>query len=238
MTKASDECVKSHCNVCGHETKHKVIANHTQHGSEPCGPDYEVTWTNIFELLECSGCEDVSVRKRGYFSEWDEDDVEIRYYPPRIARQLPAWKNELPAEVTILLEEVYVALQADSRILAMMGARALIDLVILREVGDVGSFPKKLSALEQKGVLSRNHREVLEAALEVGNAASHRGHRPQPKHVAAVMDIVENLLQTTVLQSVVKELRKATPKRRSPNTRSTGKSTKMTGAEKVDGRNL
>jgi hypothetical protein len=112
-----------------------------------------------------------------------------------------------------MLEEVYMALQANSRSLAMMGARALIDMVILKEVGDVGTFAQKLTALRDAGFVGDKHREVLEAALDVGSAVSHRGHCPESKHVAIVMDIVEHLLQATALQSEVGDLKKATPKR-------------------------
>ena len=117
----------------------------------------------------------------------------------------------------MIFDEVYAALHADSRSLAMMGARALVDMVILEKVGDVGSFPQKLTALEGGGYLSRSNRETLEAALDVGNAAAHRGHRPKPEHVQSVMDIVENLIQSTLLHSISAEIKGATPKRRPKN---------------------
>jgi len=96
----------------------------------------------------------------------------------------------------------------------MMGARTLIDMVILKHVGDVGSFPQKLGELKAKGFLSEKNLEILQAALEAGNAAAHRGHQAEPKHLNQVMDIVENLLQTLVLQGDLDELKKATPPRK------------------------
>jgi len=172
-------------------------------------------------MLECDGCQSITLRRRHDFSE--SDGPEFTYYPPRASRQLPVWRGKLPSEIVDLLKEVYSALHADSRRLAMMGARTLIDMFALDLVGDVGNFPQKLDKLENKGVLSKKNRTVLEAALDVGNAASHRGHRPTSQHLEYVMDIVENMLQASVLEPMADELKAATPKRKKskPETRKT-----------------
>ena len=96
-----------------------------------------------------------------------------------------------------------------------MGARALIDIVILEKVGDTGSFKEKLEALKKAGLIGTKNRDFLEAALDTGSAAMHRGHIPDEESVNHVMDIVENLLQAVyVLESAAKELKQATPQRR------------------------
>lgn len=215
MAKMNEAIAKIHCNSCRSKTRHTIVASHTNEGSAPISNEYSVDWSTIYEILKCLGCEAVSVRRRHYFSEWNPGDVEETFYPPRVGRPLPPWKDKLPDGIVAMLEEVYASLQADSQRLAMMGARALIDMVMLKEVGDVGSFAKKLAALEKAGLVSTKDCTVLEAALDVGNAASHRGHRPKAQHVATVMDIVEHLLHATVLQSEVDDLKKATPKRAS-----------------------
>lgn len=217
MAESKDNIERLHCNKCGPDTKHLLVTTRTNSGSEPYGEQYDISWTTIYDVFECCGCEEVMLRRRFYFSEWNHGDVEIIYYPPRIGRRLPPWKDDLSDDLASLLEEVYTAIQADSRRLAMMGARALIDMVMLEEVGDVGSFVQKLSALQKNGFLSDKNRDVLNAALDVGNAASHRGHEPERKHVQHVMDIVENLLQATLLKNVVDDLKNATPQRKKKN---------------------
>ena len=214
MTESQQKTTRIFCNQCGHETKHLLIATRQQHGSEPFEDGYEISWDTIYDIFECCGCEDVTLRRKNYFSEWDPGDVEITYYPPRIGRRLPPWKKELSEEIGQLLGEVYAALQADSRRLAIMGTRALIDIVILNEVGDVGTFAQKLEKLQMDGFISVKNREVLDAALDVGHAASHRGYQPESKHLHQVIDIVENLLQATILQKTVGGLRDSTPKRK------------------------
>lgn len=191
-------------------------------------PEFSVDWSVEYAMFECAGCEEVLVRQRSYCSEWPTGEFKESYFPPRIARRLPSWKDQLSNDWVQMLEEVYGALQADSRSLAMMGARALVDMVILSKVGDVGSFAQKLNALVTTGVLSTQQRDILDAALDVGSAAAHRGHRPKAEHVQHVMEIVENLLHQTTLGTLAKELKKATPKRKKNSKRSKAKKTGRT----------
>jgi hypothetical protein len=82
------------------------------------------------------------------------------------------------------------------------------------KVTDVGRFDQKLDALE-KEFITKKQREFLEAALDVGHAASHRGHCPTAKQLDQVMDIVESILQQIyVLPNAATELKKSTPPRK------------------------
>ena len=56
-----------------------------------------------------------------------------------------------------------------------MGTRTLIEILMVKEIGDSGTFGQKLDALREKGVISENGRSVLSIALDAGNAAAHRG---------------------------------------------------------------
>jgi hypothetical protein len=209
---------KAHCNKCLHETKHYVIAKRVPSGREAADPHdpycrYEISWSTTYTMLECCGCESISLRRQFYFSEWNE--IEEEYYPPQISRQLPKWHEQLPAEWQELLKEVYAALHADSRRLTLMGARALADLYMTEQLGDIGGFAQKIKKLEEKGLISKPNKTFLEAALEAGHAAAHRGHKAKANEVDQVIDIVENLLQSHVLKDVGKSLKAATPPRNS-----------------------
>jgi hypothetical protein len=96
----------------------------------------------------------------------------------------------------------------------MMGARTLVDTLVVEKVGDVGTFEDKLREMEKQGFISKANREVLSAAFDAGSATSHRSHAFSPEEVDSVMDIVENMLQAVyVLPDVAKKLKKATPAR-------------------------
>ncbi|HEX9346584.1 MAG TPA: DUF4145 domain-containing protein [Gemmatimonadales bacterium] len=212
-----------HCNACGQETKHDVICEHRQHSSEPVDTgnpmdDFSVSWDTTYTMLECRGCENVTLRRTYVFSEWNAGEAQIEYFPPHLFRKKPDWADELPKDEQSVLTEVYAALASDSRRLALMGDRTLVDLFIVRKIGDQGTFVEKLKKLEQAGFLSAKNSELLGAALNAGHAAAHRAYLPQREQLWTVMDIVENLLQSDLLAKQTKELRRNTPqrKRRAP----------------------
>lgn len=207
---------KIHCNNCLHETKHFVIAERSNSGREQADTSdpyctYEVFWNTTFKMLECCGCENVTLLRRFYFSE--DDGIEEKYYPPRVSRQLPKWHDELPSDWCEMLSEVYAALHADSRRLALMGTRTLVDMFMSDQLGDIGGFAQKMQKLESEGLISKPNKVVLDAVLEAGHAAAHRGHKAKSNEVNQVMDIVENLLQSYVLKHAAENLKSKTPKR-------------------------
>ena len=95
-----------------------------------------------------------------------------------------------------------------------MGARTLVDMLMLDKIGDVGSFQHKLEQLEKRGLVGRQNRNFLAVALDAGNAAAHRGYQPKKEQLNHAMDIVENLLQAVyVLEGAAEELKKSMPQR-------------------------
>lgn len=204
-----------HCNRCGHETKHEIVMERRTEGSEIVDQYHgiEVSWSTTHSMLECRGCADVSMKKSTWCSENEPGEVDDLFYPPRVSRRRPAWLDELPDDYTALLDEIYSALHADSRSLAMMGLRAVIDLFISRTLGDTPAFKEGMNALVSQNYITTRSREVIDAAVEAGHAASHRGHKPTRRQLNAVMDIVEHLTQYDLLAASADSLIKTTPKR-------------------------
>lgn len=206
------EIVRSHCNRCARETKHVVLASRKVEDSEEIEDHGPIYWWDLYELIECRGCQNVSMRHTNYFHPTDE--TTITTYPPKVLRRRPHWLHQLPVAIVTLMRQTYQALDSDSRALALMGTRTAVDMVMTDKVGDAGSFAKKLDALEKSGVIGSRNREVLEAALDAGSAAAHRGYQPSTDDMNAVMDIVENLLQAAYhLNSLAERLKEATPRR-------------------------
>jgi hypothetical protein len=204
-----------HCNQCLRKTRHEIIAFRTLEETEELDDNFVVDWSTTYTMLECRGCGAVVLRRRVVSHDMHVDDTD--FYPPPISRQSPGWLYDLPNEIRDLLKETYVALQAGSKRLAIMGARSLVDLFMTATLGDIGGFQQKLEQLVEKGFLSKQNKGVLETALETGHAVIHRGHSPKADDVNLVFDIVENLLQTMVLTRKSEELKKHTPKRKSNN---------------------
>lgn len=207
-----EKSVRIHCNSCSRETNHAVRASHTvvsEDTNHEYGPFGE---KDTFEILQCLGCEDRTVRRLFEHDAYGEGMPD--FYPPRISRRTPLWKDKLPKQILAVVEEVYRALQTDSPRLATIGARTVIDLVILDKVGDVGTFAEKLTELEKQGYVGRKNKEFVAVALEAGSAAAHRGNAPLVDDLNRVMDIVESLLESVyVLENLAQRLRQTTPAR-------------------------
>jgi len=204
------------CSSCARDTKHEIIA--TRRVGEPVQigerPD-EVAdiGENSYILLECRGCGAVVLRHD--VEDYSNSETTTRYYPPPISRRHPKWLHSIPDTLSSLLREIYASLAADAPRLSVMGARALVDMVMTEKVGDVGTFAQKLEGLEAKGFISRLNRQHLAAALDAGSAVAHRGHSPSPEAVNQVIDIVENLVEAVyVLSHAATELGRQTPPRR------------------------
>ena len=216
MKTDNSSIIKSHCNECGHETSHAIVYNECVTGADPQTHPYEYVaqWSTTWQLLKCCGCQEISLQKSDWFSEYQPDEqYPPEYYPPRVARPKPRWFEKLPDDYKALMSEIYKALQSDSRRLAMMGARCVIDLFIQNKVGDQGTFEKGMDSLGASGFISLQNEEFIKAAIEAGNACAHRAYNPPIEQMEAVMDIIENLIQHDVLEASSMGLKSTTPKR-------------------------
>jgi hypothetical protein len=218
-----DRIVKAHCNKCRGTTNSWVRAEHTVTGSD--GP---ISWSDSFEVLQCCGCDTLSVRQEHWFSEWDEMDydeygrtvmrpgIKEVYYPAPTVRAKPTWSDTIGDEVLRnVLEELYAALNAGLNVLAAVGARTLLDRAGYLLIGDPrGGFEGKLSALQSGGHISTQEKTTLEAVADAGNASAHRGYTPTVERLGHIVDIIENFLHRAfVLTGAAEEIRKATPAR-------------------------
>ncbi len=207
----AEEIIRCHCNNCGRDTDHLLLTRRVVEDREPLDEVAFFSWTDTYEVLQCRGCGAVCLR---HTYEDVANVKSVAYYPPSVSRRAPSWRWNLPGDMKELLNEIYVALHSDSMRLALMGTRTLVDMLMLQEVADVGSFATKLKALRDKGVVSEKNREVLSVALDAGSAAAHRGYKPSRDEIEAVLDIVENVLQAAHhLSQVAEELRKKIPPR-------------------------
>lgn len=77
-----------------------------------------------------------------------------------------------------------------------MGARTLIGIFALDKIGDTGTFQEKLKALVKEGYLVHKQQDLLNTALDAGNAAAHRAYRPSAETLNHVIDVVENLIHS------------------------------------------
>jgi hypothetical protein len=228
------DIVKAHCNLCAGERNHLIVHLHKTGWSEEIADDARIYGEDRYELLQCAGCESVTLRHTSFHSEIRDDDGEvaptITYYPPPTFRRPPKWLHGavisdgdsisivwLPGFVTRLMREVYTALHGECLSLAAMGVRALLETIMIERVGDRGSFGKNLGAFQADGHISPIQRTVLETTLELGHASIHRGYVPSRGDITLVLDITENLVEMLYVSNKQADvLRKKIPARAKP----------------------
>jgi hypothetical protein len=208
---------KAHCNNCGGERNHKVL--HSEKTSWEL-EDAPVSGGDSYDTLMCCGCDRVHLRHTSWFSE--DDEVKVTYFPPSIYRRPPDWFDELWLEfsdeaqlVESLLKEIYIATQNNLPRLAAMGVRALLEQIMIARSGDNGSFSDNLKAFTQMGYVTELQKQRLEAILEVGHAAIHRGYKPENASLLTLLDITEHIVASVYLhEGKIEQLRSQVPKRK------------------------
>jgi hypothetical protein len=217
---SDQEVVKSHCNDCLQETRHFLLFTKTQDFTQldpDGGPHYieQFRWS----LLECCGCESISLKREYTHSSLEEPEVD--FFPPSASRKIPRWAMltlcfKQGGAIYGLLQEVYSSLHAGHYRLAAMGTRALIEAVLMDALkNEDQGFPEKLDMVQERGLLSRQDRQILEAAIEAGHGAAHRAYAPRAEDVNKIIDIVEHLLESLyVLGPVGEKLKSTVPPRK------------------------
>lgn len=208
------DTTKAQCSTCFGERNHAVllvvdvpIATVDEEGVERN------------EVLQCAGCDTVVLRQTTSTSRpGDDHAIKVRqaYYPPTTSRRVPIWLDDLDdATSTELLEQVYAATQNDLNRLAAMGIRALVEHVLIKEVGDNGTFGANLRAFHEAGHISAAAKEVFEVVLEAGHATMHRAYDPSDRDINTLLDTVETMLEQVYIHPIrAEEMKGRIPPRR------------------------
>lgn len=202
------------CSECG------GIRNCSIKGEHFTSYDEHMFWSRTtWYILQCRGCDHVFCQQVKVNSEdidqgYDENGQEVEehieqheYWPALTSRSLPLWFHELDGyligmnDLTAALQEVYAALDRDSRILPVIGTRMAFDIAAtLLEVDDGLAFPKKLDALVGKGLLGTVDVDRMQTLIEAGNTSTHRGWRPTKEDLGTVLDILEHFLERAFIE--------------------------------------
>ncbi len=126
--------------------------------------------------------------------------------------------DRLPEGMRQFLAEIEIAVSTKLTCLTVMGLRAVLDFYANELVGgDKGGFQQKIRLLKENNLLHDRQIEILEAALEVGHAATHRMHVPTEERCRQVLEIVAHLLREHYLITPdARKLRDSTPQRERP----------------------
>lgn len=199
----------SECNHCKRNTKHKILNKQSIQG-DPAEYHYE----EIYMMIQCLGCENISFRKESHdyeayyqisHDEW-EHDISIDIYPHFIEghnKLNSIWS--IPNIVKSVYEESILAIQEGAFTLAGLGLRATIE-AICNEQGIVGKdLQKRINAMVREGLISKKDANRLHSIRFMGNDAAHDIKKAKKASVLIALKIVEHLITTVyILDNEVK----------------------------------
>ncbi len=211
---------KTYCYNCEIETNQEVLFNdesidfqemisRNEEGDE--SQPYKILGLRTWTLSKCLGCDKINFR---YF--WGEPSKQtnrIFHFPKKQIRKVPSWAIKLPIKYLETLQEVYFAVNEELFLLSLMGIRTLLDIYIIAKIGDIGSFKQKIDKLVSDGIITSAKASVLETTIDAGNAASHRGYKPEKETLFQILDIVENLLHSEIVDRQIKQIKQKIPRR-------------------------
>ena len=147
-----------HCNYCRQKTRHELLCKAEDVISEEYDGNIVIDIVTTSEMFRCCGCR-ATVLRRTRIVDNDPDTLLVHYFSPAVSRhQPPCGLVGFKRRFSGVIEEVYRSLDANNHRLPMMGARTLIDMLMVDKVGDVGTFNEKLKELEGMGVISSRNR--------------------------------------------------------------------------------
>ena len=213
---------KAYCYKCEDDTNQIVLFKDTSFGPQEIvgrneeGDESQSVWmvaATIWTITKCQGCEKINLT---HITRTDPDRKTDRvfHFPYKFIRTVPSWTFKLPIKYLEILQEIYATLNQELFILSLTGTRILLDTYMVHKVGDTGTFKQKIAKLVSEGFITQSKAKVLEATIEAGNAAAHRGFKPDKETLFDILDIIENLLQSEIVDRKGKKIKEKTPARK------------------------
>lgn len=123
------------------------------------------------------------------------------------------WSFNLPKDDMLLFFEVISAYEKGLFILALSGIRTIIDRYIVKKVGDIGGFEKKLKKMLDDKHISNTQYEILNTIIDGGNASNHRGFRPEKEMVKTFLEVIEDIISLDYQTEKFNAFKEQIPKR-------------------------
>lgn len=123
------------------------------------------------------------------------------------------WSFNLPKEDMLLYFEVITAWDKGLFILALSGIRTLVDRYIVKKIGDTGNFKDKLKKMLAEQHINQQQYNLLDTVIEAGNAAGHRGFKPEKEMLENLLMVFEDMMSLEYKTLNFAEYRQVIPKR-------------------------
>lgn len=202
VIKVKNQLRKVACSLCNIKTNHKVQASIRLFWDET---EYEIQGEDLYEIISCMGCDQLSFRLATSSSDDVTVDEEGNYinpqteeiYPSRLMGRSPLRDQYfLPDKISVIYKETHAALSSKLKILAGVGIRALLEAVCIEEKAVGINLKERIDNLVQKGVLTKSNAVTLHQTRFLGNRSAHEVTAASNSELEVSFDILENLLET------------------------------------------
>lgn len=204
---AENKTVKCFCNDCQKKTNHKIL---TDYEIPSCGDDDYWCETH-YQVVQCLGCDNVELRtefvdfENGHYVDDDgndyEPDITDEIYPKRIPETFTSREKDcIPPNVMDLYNEVKKSIASDSRLLAGIGLRMLVES-IANDLGiSGGDLVSRITKMKDEHLITNAQCTMLHQIRFLGNDATHDITAPKIQSVNFALSVVESLIREKYIQ--------------------------------------
>jgi hypothetical protein len=209
--------LKVYCNSCKGARNHKSLKKIEKSIDDD---DNCVSFYDSWEIVKCLGCESISFRHAFSNShdtnpETGEDMVIENLYPQRNNKHLPIKPFEnTPKAVSNIYQETLNAYNSGLNLLCAAGLRAIIESIcsdkgithgqVVKASGSgTATIVKKSSTLEGKinglqenGIITEKHRDILHEHRFLGNDALHSLAMPSKRLLSIAIEVLEHTIES------------------------------------------
>ncbi|MEJ8867287.1 DUF4145 domain-containing protein [Pseudomonas jessenii] len=195
------------CKKCCLESNHKIVATYTERGTEDCGGGNTFDWTELNQIIQCLGCEEVSFRVESTNSEdWDHDGEgdaywvsTVTYYPGRVVGSKIIDHTSLPLDIGEIYQEARSALDSDLLIISGIGIRAILDTICSDVKAKGRNLEQKIDDLHERSLVTKEGVQTLHQIRVLGNNAAHRGKAHSKSQLLLALEVIEHILIGTYI---------------------------------------
>jgi len=217
------------CKTCKNETNHEIVHSHKLSWESD-----DLWGSDTYEIIRCLGCEEISFRHIGFFSEdyGPDGDLEekLNIYPPRTENSLTAkaYYSASPL-IRALYKQVIDTYNIQCWTLCAIGIRAIIEGICQEQGVKSGTIldslkgttrvskglDGKIAGLHEKGILSLKHSKLLHELRFLGNDAAHELIQPSASELILAIDVLEHTIENVYeLDDKISSLRRLASRRK------------------------
>lgn len=224
--------MKAFCIRCKQYTNHEIIREYKRTYTPKDTPEMQIDFAEgKWQILQCKGCGEITFRESWVTSEdWNpvtgEMEESVKLYPQRGQDIMPVkpFYNG-PRSLRRIYREIMGCYNNEIYTLCAAGLRAIIEGICAEEnikdgpvvltkkdgstkIGRENHLRAKIEGLNEKGLLAKQHSEILHEHRFLGNDAVHDLDQPSREELKLAIQIVEHTLENIYeLKDKAEELR-------------------------------